>query len=198
MQDCNSLKMKIKGRRLVYTFVQPTTEKKEDGMKKNFMVGLLATLFLAGLNGCCNKIMPRKIVFTPELNLAIKNKISEQNLKAPIVLLIGDDGRTFAMAANGEAFTPCRPPNADEISSANTDETKKNMKQTDKKVQRTVMESDLPICRGMKDTIGIYSVENIAIMRVRVNPVYKLVRTADGMLEMQCTRLPWEPPNVCQ
>lgn len=167
-------------------------------MKKHLVIGLLAVFFLAGLNGCSTTIFPRKIVFTPELDLAIKNKITEKNLKAPIVLVIGKDGQTFAFAANGKAFAPCRFPTLEEIKHDKMDEAKNKMDRTARKAQESVMESDLPICKGLQEIKGIFSAEGITVMKTKVNPIYILVRTADGMLEQQCTPLPWEPPTVCQ
>lgn len=167
-------------------------------MKKYLMIGLLAVFFLAGLSGCSTIIFPRRIVFTPELDLAIKNKISEEGLKAPSVLVIGKKGQVFAFAADGKAFTPCRFPKVEELKQAETDEAKNKMKQTDTDARESVLESNLPICKGAHGIKGVFSAESITIVRTKVNPIYTLVRTADGMLEQQCTPLPWEPPTVCQ
>lgn len=165
-------------------------------MKKVLIVCALAVFFLVGMNGCCKQIWPKKIVFTPELDLAIKNKISEHGLVQPYVLLIGDDGRIFAMGVDGETFTPCRPPERDEVQSQDTKEAR-GMKQTDVQAKESVSQSELPICEGMKDIKGIFPVESITLMKVKKNPIYRMVRTADGMLERKCTPYPWESSNVC-
>lgn len=166
-------------------------------MKKNIMVWLSAGLFLALLNGCCTKIWPTKIVFTPELDMAIKDKIHEKELKDPFVLLVGKDGRVFALSEEGRSFTPCRPPTIDETAVTKDQTARESMKQTDVMAQKAVMESDLPVCRGLKDIKGVLDIEDITIMKTRKNPIYRLVRTADGGLEEQCIPLPWESPSVC-
>jgi hypothetical protein len=166
-------------------------------MRQSFMVGLFTVLFLVGLNGCCARIMPRKIVFTPELDMAIKNKINAEALKKPIVLLIGRDGRVFALNDQGETFRPCRPPTADDIQNAATDEKDEMSKQTDVRVKDAVMVSDLPICEGMKNIKGIFPVNTITIMRAKRNPIYDTVHSADGSLEQRCILTPFDPPGAC-
>ena len=166
-------------------------------MKKIIVIWVLAVLFLIGLNGCCKQIWPKKVVFTPELDLAIKDHISQHGLESPFVLLIGNDGRLFAMGVDGETFTPCRAPRPEEIQIDDANQVKKNREQTVKNKKKSETPADLPICEGMKEIKGIFPVENITIMTVKKNPRYKMVTTPDGTLERRCTPYPWESPNVC-
>lgn len=162
------------------------------------MFCFLAVLFLTGLNGCCTQIWPKKVVFTPELDLAIQDQIAKYGLESPIVLLMGDDGRLFAMDIDGKTFAPCRAPRPDEIQSDDANEVTKGRKQVRENKKEHATLSDVPICEGMKDIKGIFPVESITIMKVKKNPIYRLVRTGSGGLEEQCIPCPPnEDPSVC-
>jgi hypothetical protein len=160
-------------------------------MKRIMMIGLLVVLFLTGLTGCCAQLRPKKVVFTPELDLAIQDKIAEHGLESPMVLLIGVDGRTVAMDEDGKTFMPCRAPRLEEIQSDDVKQAQKGRKQSREN------QSDLPICEGMKEIKGIFPVESITIMTVKKNPIYRMVRNGSGGLEEQCIRAPGDPENAC-
>lgn len=166
-------------------------------MKKVIVVWFLTVLFLVGLNGCCAQIWPKKVVFTPELDLAIQDMVAEHGLKSPMVLLIGDDGRTFAMGVDGKTFTPCRAPTPDEIQSDDANKVEKGRRQSRENKKESETMSDLSICEGMKDIKGIFPVENITIMTVKKNPIFRWVRTGSGGLEEQCIPGPMEDKSVC-
>ncbi|MGD9006614.1 MAG: hypothetical protein PVG41_01775 [Desulfobacteraceae bacterium] len=166
-------------------------------MKKVVVIWFLTVLFSVGLNGCCAQLWPKKVKFTPELDLAIKDKIAEHGLESPFVLLIGDDGRTIAMGVDGKTFTPCRAPELEEIQGDDFSQAEKGKRQSrENKKEREVL-SELPICEGMKDIKGLFPVESITIMKAKKNPLYRWVRNGRGMLEEQCIRVPGDPVNAC-
>jgi hypothetical protein len=172
-------------------------KKKEEKMKKNGLLWLLTALCFVGLTGCCAQLRPQKVVFTPELDLAIKAKIAEYGFESPMVLLIGDNGQTFALGVDGKTFTPCRAPEPEELQLDDTGQMAKGKQQSPANKENRKTASALPICEGMKDIKGIFPVESITIMTVRKNPIYRLVRTGSGRLEEQCIPVPGEDQRVC-
>jgi hypothetical protein len=182
------------------------TQKKEKDMKKMIMALIVVVLFLVGLTGCCSNLQPKKVIptpkkviFTSELDLAIKEKITEHGFESPIVLLVGDNGKTIAMDLDGNTFKPCRAPKPEEIEVDDPKQVKGDSRQSYANEPEKEVSSELPICRGMKDITGIFPIKNITIMKVKKNPWYEIINTPDGGLAERCHPIPPHeiPHEVC-
>ncbi len=138
-------------------------------MKKNLLFGFAGILIMFGMSGCCKVYWPEKIVFTPEVKMQIDKEIDRLNLKNPAILVVGQEGKTFAVTQDGETYKPCRPP----------------QEQYDKKT-RTPYNKKLPVCRGMEDIQRVLDTNPLTIMDTKKNPYCRIVRDPYGGYQERC------------
>lgn len=158
-------------------------------MKNIHFYGMLSISLIFMINGCCKQFWPQKIVFTPELQMALDRELSLHDLEDPLVLVIGKSGKTIALKKDGNTFTPCRPPAPDKItdSPVQIDPSSENaLVRTDIRTSRAVRKSKLPVCKGLQNAQKVFPVETVTIMKTRVNPFCLTVTGPDGECGERC------------
>jgi hypothetical protein len=162
-------------------------------MKKSFYYGFLVILLVFLANGCCKQIRPRKIVFTPELQIALDHEIEKLGTKNPVLFIVGDGGQVIALTIDGKTFDRCRPPDLAQGQDSTTKQSdvRKEGAMTDRPAKQEIMESDLPVCQGMQNIKEIFPFETVTIMKNKKNPWCRVVAGPDGAYEERCLPFPW-------
>lgn len=166
-------------------------------MKKRLFGSIVAMMVLFGLSGCAKQIWPQKIVFTPELNMAIDEQVKDAGLEDPIIIVFGKEGQKFVLSKEGKAFEPCRPPLPEDSQSAAQGKTDTQKQYTARlkaqtKTDQTVDVKDLPVCQGMTGIDRIFPIDEITILSVKKNPWCIVIPGPGGVYQEKCFPLPGE------
>jgi hypothetical protein len=146
-------------------------------MKTNLFALLTVILALVTLcGGCAQRIWPEKIVFTPELRMAVDEELSKLGAENPLVMIVTEKGGTIGLTKDGKTFKPCKPPEGLQKDQSSRD----------------TMQKDLPICKGLADNVRFVSFETISILDTHKNPWCRIIRNPDGSYQEKCIPFPWE------